>query len=45
MTVSAQDIIFSKDGYGTGRSEGVPFTALFLRKDDLLAQALDRLGV
>jgi hypothetical protein len=43
VTVTATDLILSKDGYGTGRSEGVPFPALFLRKEDVLAQALDRL--
>ena len=43
ITVTATDLILSKDGYGTGRSEGVPFPALFLRKDDALSQALDRL--
>jgi len=43
VTITATDLIVSKDGYGTGRSEGVPFPALFLRKEDVLAQALDRL--
>ncbi len=43
VTVSATDIILSKDGYGTGRSEGVPFAALFLRKEDVLGQAINRL--
>lgn len=43
VTVTATDLILSKDGYGTGRSEGIPFPALFLRQDDVLAQALDRL--
>ncbi len=43
VTVSATDIILSKDGYGAGRSEGVPFSALFLRKEDVLGQAIDRL--
>jgi len=43
VTITATDLILSKDGYGTGRSEGVPFPALFLRKEDVLAQALDRL--
>ena len=45
VTVSAQDIILSKDGYGAGRSEGMPFAALFLREEDVLGEALDRLGV
>jgi hypothetical protein len=43
ITLSANDLILSKDGYGTGRSEGIPFAALFLRQEDVLAQALDRL--
>jgi hypothetical protein len=42
-TVSGFDLILSKDGYGTGKSESVPFAALFLRADDALCQALDRL--
>ena len=43
VTVSNMDLILSRDGFGTGRSEAVPFAALFLRDDDVLAQALDRL--
>jgi hypothetical protein len=44
VTISSTDLILSKDGYGSGRSEGVPFAALFLRDEDILAKALDRLG-
>lgn len=44
VEVSATDLIFVKDGHGTGRSESVPFAALFLRPDDVIAQALDRLA-
>ena len=45
VTISTTDLIVSKDGgYGVGRSESVPFAALFLRQDDPLGQALDRLG-
>ena len=43
VTVSGFDLILSKDGYGTYRSESVPFAALFLRDEDMLDQALDRL--
>ena len=43
ITVSGFDLAFSKDGYGTGRSESIPFAALFLDDRDVLAQALDRL--
>ena len=43
VTVSNMDLILSRDGFGTRRSEAVPFAALFLREDDVLAQALDRL--
>lgn len=43
VTVSNNDLIFSKGGYGTGLSEAVPFPALFLRDDDALDQALTRL--
>ena len=43
VTASNTDLIFSREGYGTGRSESVPFPALFLRDDDAVAQALDRL--
>ncbi len=45
VTVSNFDLILSKDGHGTHRSESVPFAALFLSEPDVLAQALDRLGV
>ncbi len=45
VTISATDLILSRDGYGTGRSEGVPFAALFLREEDVLGQALNRLNV
>jgi hypothetical protein len=44
VTVSNNDLMFSKAGYGTGLSEAVPFPALFLRDDDVLDQALTRLG-
>jgi hypothetical protein len=44
VTISNSDLIFSRDGYGTGRSEAVPFPAVFLRDDDVLDQALTRLG-
>ncbi len=44
VTVSGYDLILSKDGYGANRSESVPFAALFLRQEDLLGQALDRLA-
>ncbi len=44
VTVSGFDLILSKDGYGSGRSESVPFAALFLRQEDVLGQALDRLA-
>ena len=43
IEVSATDLILVKDGHGTGRSESFPFAALFLRPDDVLGQALDRL--
>ncbi len=43
VSASNTDLIFSREGYGTGRSESVPFPALFLRDDDVVAQALDRL--
>ena len=43
VSASSTDLILSRDGFGTGRSEAVPFAALFLRDDDVLAQALDRL--
>lgn len=43
ITVSNFDLILSKDGHGTHRSESVPFAALFLSDQDLLGQALDRL--
>jgi len=44
VTVSGFDLILSKGDYGTYRSESVPFAALFLRDDDVLAQALNRLS-
>ena len=44
VTVSGFDLILSKDGYGAGRSESVPFAALFLRDEDMLGQAIDRLS-
>jgi hypothetical protein len=44
ITVSGFDLILSKDGHGTNRSESIPFAALFLRGEDLLGEALDRLG-
>lgn len=44
VTISGMDLILSRDGYGTHRSETVTFASLFLRPDDVLAQALDRLG-
>jgi hypothetical protein len=44
VTISSTDLILSRDGYGSGRSEGVPFAGLFLRDEDILAKALDRLG-
>jgi hypothetical protein len=43
ITVSGFDLILSKDGYGTTRSESLPFAALFLRPEDVLGRALDRL--
>ena len=43
VEVSATDLILVKDGHGTGRSESMPFAALFLRQEDVLGQALDRL--
>ena len=43
VTVTSFDLVISKDGHGTGRSESVPFAALFLREDDVLAAALTRL--
>jgi hypothetical protein len=44
VTTSATDLILSRGGDGTGRSEALPFAALFLRSDDALAKALERLG-
>ena len=44
VEVSATDLIFVKDGHGTGQSESMPFAALFLRPDDVVGQALDRLA-
>ena len=43
VKVSSTDLILSKDGFGTGRSESMPFAALFLRDEDVLGMALDRL--
>jgi hypothetical protein len=43
VTVSNNDLMFSKGGYGTGQSEAIPFSALFLRDDDVIEQALTRL--
>ena len=43
VSVSSFDLILSKTGYGTRRSEAVPFAALFLSERDLLAEALNRL--
>jgi hypothetical protein len=45
VSVSNFDLILSKDGHGTYRSESVPFAALFLSDEDLLGKALDRLQV
>jgi hypothetical protein len=43
VSVSNFDLILSKDGYGTQRSESVPFGSLFLSERDPLGEALDRL--
>ncbi len=43
VTVSNFDLILSQDGHGTGRSEAIPFAALFLSDRDPLGEALDRL--
>ena len=43
VEVTSTDLVLSRDGHGTGRSESLPFAALFLRSDDVLGQALDRL--
>jgi hypothetical protein len=43
VTVSGFDLILSKDGYGTNRSESIPFASLFLNDRDVLGQAMDRL--
>lgn len=43
VKVSSTDLILSKGGFGTGRSESMPFAALFLRNEDVLGMALDRL--
>ena len=45
VSVSSFDLILSRGGFGTHRSESVPFAALFLSEPDLLGKALDRLGV
>jgi hypothetical protein len=39
VTVSSFDLIFSRGGHGVGRSESVPFAALFLSDVDMLGQA------
>ena len=44
VTVSSFDLILSRGGHGSGRSESVPFAALFLNDEDVLGQALARLG-
>ena len=45
ISASSSDLILSKDGFGTGRSEAVPFAAIFLRADeDAIGKALDRLA-
>lgn len=44
ITVSNTDLIFSKAGYGTDHSASIPFAALFLQDEDLLAKTLDRLA-
>jgi hypothetical protein len=44
VSVSNFDLILSRDGHGTQRSESVPFAALFLSDRDVVGQALDRLG-
>lgn len=43
VEVTATDLVLVKDGHGTGRSESVPFAALFLQPADIMGQALDRL--
>lgn len=43
VTVSGFDVILSRNGYGAGRSESIPFAALFLSERDMLAEALNRL--
>jgi hypothetical protein len=45
VTVSNFDLILAKDGHGTNRCESVPFAALFLSENDVLGEALDRLGL
>lgn len=45
VTISNFDLILSRDGHGTDRSESIAFAALFLSDRDLLGEALDRLGV
>ena len=44
VTVTSAELVISKDGgHGVGRSESVAYGSLFLRDDDVLAAALDRL--
>jgi hypothetical protein len=45
VSVSNFDLILSRDGHGSARSESVPFAALFLSDNDLLGRALDRLQI
>lgn len=43
VEVTATDLVLVKGGHGTGRSESLPFAALFLQPADMLGQAMDRL--
>ena len=43
VTVSTFDLIISQAGYGTLRSESIPFASLFVSDEDVLNKALDRL--
>ncbi len=45
VSVSNFELIISRDGHGTGRSESVPFALLFLSDQDVLGDALTRLGL